>query len=251
LDKNPDAGLSELEERLKFLREIGADFVFKANRPPADPEPVRSELGAAAAAGALSPELAEPLGPPSKDIASIHEEVLRCRKCPLAEGRNRAVPGEGNLASELMFVGEGPGHDEDAQGRPFVGRAGQLLTKIIAAMTYDRKDVFITNIVKCRPPNNRVPHRDEVAACAPYLLAQIKSIRPKVIVTLGKSATDFFVPDAFGGMTSIRGNFYAWHGVQVMPTFHPSYLVRNEGNKAIKKMVWDDMQKVMVLLGKK
>jgi DNA polymerase len=150
-----------------------------------------------------------------------------------------------------MFVGEGPGHDEDAQGRPFVGRAGQLLTRIIAAMTYDRADVFITNIVKCRPPNNRVPHRDEVEACAPYLIEQIRAIRPRVIVTLGKSATDFFLPDAFGGMTSIRGQFYGWRGLQVMPTFHPSYLVRNEGNKKIKKMVWDDMRKVMALLGKK
>jgi DNA polymerase len=150
-----------------------------------------------------------------------------------------------------MFVGEGPGHDEDVQGRPFVGRAGQLLTRIIAAMTYDRADVFITNIVKCRPPDNRVPHRDEVEACAPYLLEQIGAIRPKVIVTLGKSATDFFLPDAVGGMTSIRGRFYAWRGLQVMPTFHPSYLVRNEGNKEIKKMVWDDMRKVMAFLGKK
>jgi len=248
LAKDPDPRLPEVEERLKFLKEIGADFIFKTKRPPAarataEPSAVRVI--------AATPEHAEPLGPPARDIASVHEEILRCRKCPLAEGRTRAVPGEGNLAAELMFVGEGPGADEDAQGRPFVGRAGQLLTKIIAAMTYDRKDVFITNVVKCRPPNNRVPHREEVEVCTAFLLEQIRSIRPKVIVTLGKSATDFFLPDTFGGMTSIRGNFYGWHGMQIMPTFHPSYLVRNEGNKAIKKMVWDDMQKVMALLGRK
>jgi len=233
---------------LKFLKEIGADFIFKTERRPARPTPVRPEPVSAVLP---LPAPAAPLAPPSKDIASVHEEILRCQKCPLAGGRIRAVPGEGNLATELMFVGEGPGQDEDAQGRPFVGRAGQLLTKIIAAMTYDRQNVFITNIVKCRPPKNRVPHRDEVETCAPYLLEQIKNIRPKVIVTLGKSATDFFLPDTTGGMTSIRGRFYAWHGLQVMPTFHPSYLIRNEGNRGIKKMVWDDMQKVMALLGKK
>jgi DNA polymerase len=230
LDKDPDQNLSEIEERLRFFKDIGADFVFKTSPAP----PPGGELP-----------------PPSRDIGLVHEEILRCRKCPLADGRTQAVPGEGNLRTELMFVGEGPGHDEDAQGRPFVGRAGQLLTRIIAAMTYDRADVFITNIVKCRPPNNRVPHRDEVEACAPYLIEQIRAIRPRVIVTLGKSATDFFLPDAFGGMTSIRGQFYGWRGRQVMPTFHPSYLVRNEGNKKIKKMVWDDMRKVMALLGKK
>ena len=246
MDKDPDQNLSEIEERLRFFKDIGADFVFKTKRPPARPTPVRPDPAASPA-----PPPGGELPPPSRDIGLVHEEILRCRKCPLADGRTQAVPGEGNLRTELMFVGEGPGHDEDAQGRPFVGRAGQLLTRIIAAMTYDRADVFITNIVKCRPPNNRVPHRDEVEACAPYLIEQIRAIRPRVIVTLGKSATDFFLPDAFGGMTSIRGQFYGWRGLQVMPTFHPSYLVRNEGNKKIKKMVWDDMRKVMALLGKK
>ncbi|MCX6563728.1 MAG: uracil-DNA glycosylase [Candidatus Aminicenantes bacterium] len=241
MDKDPDRNLSEIEERLRFFKDIGADFVFKTKRPPARPDPAASP----------APPPGGELPPPSRDIGLVHEEILRCRKCSLAGGRTQAVPGEGNFRTELMFVGEGPGHDEDVQGRPFIGRAGQLLTRIIAAMTYDRADVFITNIVKCRPPDNRVPHRDEVEACAPYLLEQIGAIRPKVIVTLGKSATDFFLPDAIGGMTSIRGRFYTWRGLQVMPTFHPSYLVRSEGNKEIKKMVWDDMRKVMAFLGKK
>jgi len=231
LEKDADKTLtlSDLEERLKFFRDIGADFIFKS-------EPSSASGGLEEAAS---------------DLQTIHAEILRCRKCSLAAERTQSVPGEGNFRAELMFVGEGPGHDEDVQGRPFVGRAGQLLTKIIQAMKFERTEVFITNIVKCRPPNNRVPHRDEVETCSPYLVEQIKNIRPKVIVTLGKSATDFFVPDSTGGMTAIRGRFYDWRGVPVMPTFHPSYLIRNEGNMGIKRMVWDDMRMVMARLGKK
>jgi DNA polymerase len=246
LEKDADKIFSDLEERLKFFRDIGADFIFKSE--------------SSSIPGSSIPEGASPCPPSSpsgglseaaSDIQTIHAEILRCRKCPLAAERTQSVPGEGNFRAELMFVGEGPGHDEDVQGRPFVGRAGQLLTKIIQAMKFDRAEVFITNIVKCRPPNNRVPHRDEVEICSPYLVEQIKNIRPKVIVTLGKSATDFFVPDSMGGMTAIRGRFYEWRGVPVMPTFHPSYLIRNEGNKELKRMVWDDMRMVMARLGKK
>jgi DNA polymerase len=177
----------------------------------------------------------------------VRDELGDCRRCRLAEGRTRLVFGVGSPEARLFFVGEGPGADEDAQGRPFVGRAGQLLTKIIGAMTYDRADVFIANIVKCRPPENRVPRPDEVAACSPYLIEQIAAINPRVIVTLGKSATDFFAPSA-QGMTERRGRFQEWRGILVMPTFHPSYLVRNEGNAGLKKMVWDDMQQVMAKL---
>jgi DNA polymerase len=242
-----DRPRKDLEERLKFFRDIGADFVLKPERETpkgskAVPVP-RSSDGPPAAAG---PDRV-PAGPA---LDAIREQVLVCRKCRLAEGRTQAVPGEGNPAAELMFVGEGPGRDEDLQGRPFVGRAGQLLTKIIAAMGYDRSQVFIANIVKCRPPDNRVPQRDEAALCTPYLTAQIAAIGPKVLVTLGKVATDFFVPHAFGGMTSIRGRFYDWNGIPVMPTFHPSYLIRNEANREIKKMVWDDMKQVLARLGK-
>jgi len=182
-----------------------------------------------------------------RNLETIAAEVRACQKCGLAAGRTLAVPGEGNPKSQILFIGEGPGHDEDVQGRPFVGRAGQLLTKIIAAMGFERSEVFIANIVKCRPPENRVPHRDEAEACAPYLLEQIAVLRPRVIVTLGKTAADFFLPNV-KAMSSIRGVFQEWHGLPLMPTFHPSYLIRNEGNKEIRKMVWDDMQKVMALL---
>lgn len=228
-----DDRLADLEARLRFFEEIGADFLFKSPPAPAKPS-VPSILD---------------LPPARRGPAEIHAEVLACRKCGLAKGRTQAVPGEGNPAAELMFVGEGPGHDEDVQGRPFVGRAGQLLTRIITAMGYERSMVFIANIVKCRPPDNRVPHQDEVAACSPFLLEQIAAIRPRIIVTLGKSATDFFVPSV-RGMTERRGQFQEWHGLLVMPTFHPSYLVRNEGNQGLKKMVWDDMKQVMAKLGR-
>ena len=155
-----------------------------------------------------------------------------------------------SIQAKLLFVGEAPGRDEDIQGRPFVGKAGQLLTRIISAMEFDREDVYITNVVKCRPPNNRTPNKEEIEECKNFLLEQIEMIKPKVVVALGKVATDFFVHSS-QGMTALRGNFHEFNGIHVMPTFHPSYLIRNEGNKSIKKMVWEDMKKVMALLGKK
>jgi DNA polymerase len=219
--------LRDIGERLSFLSEAGAGFAV----PPAP-----KAKPAAPSLGLSFPEL--------------EEKVHACRLCPLGAGRAHAVPGEGNRATELMFVGEGPGRDEDAQGRPFVGRAGQLLTKIIEAMHTKREDVYITNVVKCRPPENRTPLPAEVEACGPYLLRQIELVGPRVIVTLGKTATDFFVPGRMS-MGERRGRFADFRGVKVMPTYHPSYLVRNEGNRELKRQVWDDMQKVMELLGKK
>jgi uracil-DNA glycosylase family 4 len=251
MPRDADRKRAELEERLKFFRDIGADFVFKPERrvrtASAPVAPVSARAGAGAVPAPVASGAAEAAG---VDLGLIRDQVLACRKCRLAAGRTQAVPGEGDPAAELMFVGEGPGRDEDLQGRPFVGRAGQLLTKIIGAMKFERSQVFIANMVKCRPPDNRVPQRDEIDVCTPFLVAQIAAIRPKVIVTLGKVATDYFVPHAFGGMTSIRGRFYDWNGIPVMPTFHPSYLVRNEGNVEIKKMVWDDMKQVLARLGR-
>ena len=181
---------------------------------------------------------------------ALEESILHCQLCPLAKNRNHAVPGEGNSKSMLMFVGEAPGRDEDIQGRPFVGRAGQLLTKIIHAMKYKREEVYITNVIKCRPPNNRNPNKEEIEHCQKYLLSQIDLIKPRIIVSLGKVATDFFIPDA-GSMGSLRGNIHMYNEVPIMPTFHPSYLVRNQGNRELKKMVWEDLKKVMAFLGKK
>lgn len=215
MSKDPDILLSDVEEELKFLSQLGVGFITRET--PA---------------------------------VSLDEAILNCQKCPLAQTRKHAVPGEGNLNAELMFIGEGPGRDEDEQGRPFVGRAGQLLTRIIHAMQYKRDEVYITNIVKCRPPGNRNPQGNEIASCRDYLLSQIQMIDPKVIVTLGKVAADFFIRSSLG-MTALRGDFYDFQGVKVMPTFHPSYLIRNEGNTKLKRMVWEDMKKVMAFLGKK
>jgi len=181
---------------------------------------------------------------------SLRERIIHCQKCPLSQGRTNAVPGEGSVEAELMFVGEAPGRDEDIQGKPFVGRAGQLLTKIINAMEFKREDVYITNLIKCRPPENRTPYKEEIEKCQDYLLEQLKFVKPRVVVALGKVASDFFVPSSLG-MTALRGNFYQYGPVRVMPTFHPSYIVRNEGNRIIKKMVWEDMKKVMAFLGKR
>jgi uracil-DNA glycosylase family 4 len=183
-------------------------------------------------------------------FSALEKKILGCQKCPLSQTRTKAVPGEGKLDAELMFVGEAPGRDEDIQGRPFVGKAGQLLTKIIQAMKFQRQDVYITNVVKCRPPGNRNPQGREIESCKAYLLAQIEMIKPRVIVTLGKVAANFFISSPLG-MTALRGDFYDFHGIKVMPTFHPSYLIRNQSNRKIRKMVWEDMKMVMAFLGKK
>lgn len=178
-------------------------------------------------------------------LDAIRTEMGDCRRCKLWKGRKNLVFGEGNPNASLMFVGEGPGADEDAQGRPFVGRAGQLLTRIIEAINMRRQDVYIANIVKSRPPNNRVPEPDEVVACLPFLKKQIEAIRPQIIVTLGAVATNNLLSGTLS-ITKARGEFRQLGGVLVMPTFHPSYLLRNP---AAKREVWEDMKKVRDRLG--
>jgi len=240
-----------LERELRFLSEIGAEFIFV---PEGKRRPLIKGPGAGLPpSGAESPRShIQPTGNEErpKVLQDIAQKILICTLCPLSQGRTNAVPGEGNNRAEVMFVGEGPGADEDSQGRPFVGRAGQLLTRIITAMGFKREDVYITNIVKCRPPKNRTPVREEIDACKPYLISQIEAIAPRVIVSLGKVATDFFHPSPTG-MTKLRGQFVEYGKVLVMPTFHPSYIVRNEGNKELKKLVWQDMKQVMAILSKK
>ncbi|MFP4507505.1 MAG: uracil-DNA glycosylase family protein [Candidatus Acetothermia bacterium] len=180
------------------------------------------------------------------DLAEIAERVRNCTKCRLSENRTRAVPGEGDPGSEILFVGEGPGKQEDQQGRPFVGRAGDKLTDILSSVSMERDQVFITNIVKCRPPNNRTPKSDEIDACLPYLEAQIAEINPSIIVTLGNTATKTLL-DTEEGITSARGKFYGWRGeIQVFPMFHPSYLLRNPSKEkgSPKYQTWQDIKKV-------
>ena len=178
---------------------------------------------------------------------SLRAEVMQCTKCRLAETRKNVVFGVGNTKAELMFVGEGPGADEDEQGIPFVGRAGQLLTKMIEAMTLSREKVYIANIVKCRPPENRNPFEDESMTCIPYLYRQIEYIKPKIIICLGSVAVQNLLKTKVG-ITKIRGEFVDLNGIKVMPTYHPAYLLRNPN---MKKPCWEDLQKVMLELGLK
>ncbi len=217
--------IHDLQNHIRYLDELGAGFVT-AQAPAAD-----------------SP-------PPEQDLGALEAAIRECERCPLSQSRTHAVPGEGSPQADLMFIGEGPGHDEDIQGRPFVGRAGQLLTKIIEAMGLRREDVYITNVVKCRPPKNRNPQSDETAACTPFLKQQLALIRPRVIVSLGNVPTQHLL-ETRSGITGMRGAFQEYEGIPVMPTFHPSYLIRNEQNRDLKRNVWEDMKLVMELLAKK
>ncbi len=291
MKRNADEILGCLRDHLDFLGEAGVGFCLKnleAEAPPetpvetprlaaetggrpgiegaAGPRPGYGQSpsrvprhapapppGAARLEPVIVPRCGLPFTPDEhREFDDVVERILICTLCPLHKGRTHAVPGEGSITAELMFVGEGPGRDEDIQGRPFVGRAGQLLRKIIAAMKFAEAEVYIANVVKCRPPENRTPHREEIEICAPlYLVRQIELIRPRVIVALGRTPSDFFLAKSHIGMTALRGNFGDYRGIPVMPTFHPSYLVRNEGNRDLRRMVWEDMQKVMALLGRK
>ncbi|WP_022850009.1 uracil-DNA glycosylase [Limisalsivibrio acetivorans] len=192
----------------------------------------------------LEPQV--PAVPEDPEEEDFKEKVLSCTKCHLHETRTNVVYGVGDMNADLMFVGEGPGAEEDKQGIPFVGRAGQLLTKMIIAMKYEREDVFIANIVKCRPPGNRAPYQDEADACIPYLYKQIEMVKPKVIVCLGSVSAQYLLKTKTS-ISKIRGEYVDMNGIMVMPTFHPAYLLRNP---KMKKFVWEDLQKVMKTLGK-
>ena len=174
-------------------------------------------------------------------LEKLKAKVLKCKKCDLYKSRTNVVLGEGSPNAELMFVGEAPGRDEDLQGKPFVGRAGKLLGKIIEAMGLKREDVYIANILKDRPPDNRNPQEDEIKACIPYLKEQIKIIEPKVICALGTFAAQRLLGEETT-ISKLRGKFYVYEGIKLMPTYHPAYLLRNSKEKAT---VWSDMKLIM------
>jgi uracil-DNA glycosylase family 4 len=179
-------------------------------------------------------------------LDEVRADLGDCQRCKLAPGRRHLVFGVGNPHARLVFVGEGPGADEDAKGEPFVGRAGQLLTEIITkGMHLRREDVYICNVIKCRPPGNRNPEPDEVAACEPFLVRQLQAIAPEVIVALGKFAAQTLLRSKTP-ITQLRGRWFDYQGIMLMPTFHPAYLLRNPGDK---RLVWEDIQKVMRILG--
>lgn len=268
----------KLEERLRYYEDLGIKLFYK-NRgegggaqfsasiapavteefplpqpvatkpvlpPPApdlrkNPEPVK-DFFAAPSGGSLftSPGKIE-----NDALPKIREDLGDCTRCKLCSTRTNIVFGDGNANAKLVFVGEGPGADEDAQGLPFVGRAGKLLTQMIEAMGLQRKDVYICNVVKCRPPQNRAPEKDEVAACSPFLLRQLDTIAPKVIVCLGSVAAQTLL-ETNRGVSHFRGQWLEFRGFKLMATYHPAYLLRNP---AAKGEVWKDLQKVMLELG--
>jgi DNA polymerase len=240
--------LRRLLVELKIADLFGHDSLpCGAPSTAASPEPSmpRAERPAAKQDAPLAPD--RPAGPgPDRDavIARLQKEVASCTRCKLHSGRTHTVFGEGPLGAELMFVGEGPGADEDATGRPFVGRAGQLLTKIIEAMGRKREDVYIANVVKCRPPGNRTPEPDEIGSCLPYLQEQIRQINPRVICALGAPATKTLL-GITTPMGQARGKIYRLGHIRVVPTYHPAYLLRNPADK---RKVWEDVQLVNRLL---
>lgn len=183
----------------------------------------------------------------TETLDAIREELGDCHRCALGEGRTNLVFGVGDPKARLVFIGEAPGRDEDIQGEPFVGEAGQLLTKIIAAMGFKREEVYICNVLKCRPPGNRNPQPAEIEQCGPFMLRQIKAIAPQALVAFGTFAAQTLL-ETKAPISKLRGHFHDYHGIPLMPTFHPAFLLRNAG---MKREVWEDMQQVMGLLGMK
>ncbi len=254
------------EEELRALRDLGVEFLAGAfgrpspsAAPPSGEAPCRPR-GERLPAAAKGPSLFDPPprgdGTPPRDPATLESvaseldaiaaRVRECRLCEIGCERRNAVPGEGPPGVDLLFVGEAPGADEDAQGRPFVGRAGQLLTKMIEAIRLRREDVFIANVLKCRPPENRPPRPEEISNCFPYLAKQIALLRPKVICTLGLHATQTVLATR-ASMGQLRGRVFASAGAQVVPTYHPAYLLRSPGEKG---KAWEDLKLIARLLGK-
>ena len=234
----------DLADHLQFFQELGVRGISR------DPKWREREAGAAVEVGvAATPEPSAPVaGDAAQELLALREYIGDCTRCKLhKQGRTHVVFGAGNPQAQLMFVGEAPGSDEDLQGEPFVGRAGQLLTKIIQSIGLERSDVYIANVIKCRPPNNRNPEPDEVATCQPFLFRQIDMIRPRVVVALGTFAAHALLgTDA--PISRIRGHVHPFrHDSSLIPTFHPAYLLRSPDRK---RDVWEDMKKVRDLLAR-
>ena len=237
-----------LAARLDFYRELGMhDFYRHAQAPASDEQLI------ALPDKAQNPERADlhilQADPPAGDavaaLRAIREDIGDCTRCGLSRGRKNIVFGIGNPKADIMFIGEGPGADEDEQGEPFVGRAGQLLNNMIAAMGLRREDVYIANVVKCRPPQNRAPERDEIETCSPFLMRQVDVVRPKIIVALGATAAKTLLGIS-DSMASLRGRLYDFRGTKLAVTYHPAFLLRDPRQK---KEAWKDLQMVMNFLG--
>ncbi len=247
---NPEA----LREILEYYRDLGIKSLYV--RPgAAEPEPQNNELSAPQSVepepGERSGSMIElpSLAPESDSMLTIINDIGDCKRCRLHQGRNKLVFGVGNDSSPLVFVGEGPGADEDAQGIPFVGRAGQLLTQMIEntaakeGIRIKREDVYICNVVKCRPPENRTPEPDEMEICGQFLFRQLMVIKPRAICALGGTAAKALLGTR-DGVTKLRGKWHKWHDFPVMVTYHPSYLLRPYNQNA-KREAWEDLKKVL------
>jgi DNA polymerase len=255
---------------MRFYRDLGltefyrrpADGASLEQQEPADDEPeqeaadaaTQSTLSAEEAMSARKAQFSSPLIAPEVPLAGrsaaleiIREDIGECTRCVLHKGRNKIVFGDGSPTARLMFVGEGPGADEDAQGIPFVGRAGQLLNNMIAAMGLTREEVYIANVVKCRPPGNRTPEPEEGATCSPFLFRQIDVVRPQVLVALGATAATYLLGSR-QPLAGLRGRVHAVRGTQLIVTYHPAYLLRDPRQK---KEAWADLQIAMRELGLK
>jgi DNA polymerase len=238
-----------LLQRLRFERSLGIEAV---PRTPLAPQ--RGPAPEPATAHAPPPDEPDAETTPADPAAQSRQErfealrqrALACTNCALHRGRTNVVFGEGPCPARLVFVGEGPGFDEDQSGRPFVGKAGQLLNKIIAAMGFKREEIYIGNVVKCRPPENRTPLATETAACWPYLEEQLALLEPKVIVTLGSPAAKTLLKTS-SGITQLRGRWQLYRGIRVMPTYHPAFVLR-QYTQEVRRLVWNDMQQVMKFL---
>ncbi len=217
MDENINGLISDLKTYLEYLKGMGIVSLPSSGMEPENP--TRSQV---------------------LTLEEVRKELGDCKRCKLHRGRKTIVFGEGNEKATLMFIGEGPGYDEDVQGRPFVGKAGQLLTKIIQSINLQREEVYIANIIKCRPPQNRNPEPDEIQSCNPFLQKQIQVIQPKIICALGTFSAQTLLKTETK-ITALRGKFYDLKGIKVIPTYHPAFLLRNPDKK---KEVWEDMKKI-------
>jgi DNA polymerase len=232
-----------LRQVLSYYQDLGIQTLYRRTTPVSEPV----ERAVMRATPAVLP--AATVGETADSLALIREDIGDCTRCRLHEHRSKIVFGSGNQQAKLVFVGEGPGADEDAQGLPFVGRAGQLLTQMIEGtaqkegIPIKREDVYICNVVKCRPPENRTPLPDEMEICGQFLTRQLLAIEPKAICVLGATAAKALL-DRKEGVTKMRGNWYRWHDIPVMVSYHPSYLLRAY-NQAAKREAWEDLKKVL------
>ena len=257
---DPREELAEIiDQAVDYLSWMKADGVAEVEIAIGSGTPARPTVRAAVPPTACSPRSAQALRPDEKlmkkepapgqadpELLNIAADIAGCKQCPLHQTRIQTVPGQGNPRPEIMFIGEAPGADEDEQGLAFIGKAGQLLTKMIEAMGFTREEVFIANIAKCRPPGNRPPTPEEMATCLPFLRRQIAVIKPKVVVALGAVSVRGLLQNETP-ISKVRGLWQEMDGIAVMPTFHPAYLLRNP---PAKKEVWDDLQAVLKRLGR-